>query len=74
MALQLTAGYSQFTTYFSGNSNWTHFNVSYFPQGMFRGLCLRDQVEVGNGGAVGLFPGSGQHSFVYNRVMVTYEF
>ena len=72
--VQLTAGYSQFTTYFSGNSNWTHFNVSYFPQGMFRGLCLRDQVEVGNGGAVGLFPGSGQHSFVYNRVMMTYQF
>ncbi len=72
--VKLTAGYSQFTTYFSGNSNWTHFNVSYFPQGMFRGLCLRDQVEVGNGGAPGLFPGSGQHSFVYNRVMMTYQF
>ncbi len=72
--LQLTAGYSQFTTYFSGNSNWTHINVSYFPQNMFRGLCLRDQVEVGNGGAAGLFPGSGQHSFVYNRVMMTYRF
>ncbi|MCK9187727.1 OprD family outer membrane porin [Acidithiobacillus sp.] len=72
--VQLTAGFSQFTTYFLGNSNWTHFNVSYFPQGMFKGLCLRDQVEVGNGGAAGLFPGSGQHSFVYNRVMMIYQF
>jgi len=41
---------------------------------MFKGLCLRDQVEVGNGGVQGLFPGSPQHSFVYNRVMFTYKF
>jgi len=72
--LQLTVGFSRFDAYFSGDSNWTHFNVSYFPQGMFQGLCLRDQVEVANGGAPGLYPGSGQHSFVYNRVMFTYKF
>ncbi|MEY2341554.1 OprD family outer membrane porin [Acidithiobacillus sp. IBUN Pt1247-S3] len=72
--LQLTAGFSQFNTYFSGDSNWTHFNVSYFPEGFLKGLCLRDQVEVGNGGVTGLYPGAGQHSFVYNRVMFTYKF
>ncbi len=72
--LQLTAGFSEFTTYFFGNSNWTHFNVSYYPQGIFKGLCLRDQVEVANGGDNGLYPGAGQHSFVYNRVMFTYKF
>jgi hypothetical protein len=72
--LQLTAGFSQFNTYFSGNSNWTHFNVSYYPQGFLKGLCLRDQVEVANGGANGLYPGAGKHSFVWNRVMFTYRF
>ena len=76
--LQLTAGFSRFITYFSGNSNWTHFNVSYFPKGAFQGLCLRDQVEVGNGAGTRvpnpLFPGFGTHSFVYNRVMFTYRF
>ena len=76
--LQLTAGFSRFITYFSGNSNWTHFNVSYFPGGMFKGLCLRDQVEVGIGAGTRvlnpLFPGFGTHSFVYNRVMLSYRF
>ncbi len=72
--VQITAGYSQFTTYFTGNSNWTHFNISYFPLGIFKGLCLRDQMEVGNGGKKGLFPGSPNHSFVYNRLMFTYRF
>lgn len=71
--IQLTAGFSRFNTYFSGNSNWTHFNVTYFPTGFLKGLVVRDQVEVANGG-VNLYPGSGKQAFVYNRVMLTYKF
>ncbi len=69
----ITAGFTQYHTYFTGNSNWTHFNVTYFPKGILKGLAVRDQVEVANGG-VNLYPGSGVHSFVYNRVMLTYKF
>ncbi|QQD73032.1 OprD family porin [Acidithiobacillus ferrivorans] len=71
--IHLATGFSQFNTYFTGNSNWTHVSVTYFPKGFLQGLAVRDQFEVANGG-VNLYPGSGKNAFVYNRVMLTYKF
>ncbi len=71
--VRLTTGYSRFNTYFSGKSNWTHFSITYFPGGRYKGLSIRDQFEVANGGT-NLYPGSGQDSFTYNRVMLAYKF
>ncbi|WP_170153476.1 hypothetical protein [Acidithiobacillus sulfuriphilus] len=46
-------------------------DISYFPKGSLKGLSIRDRVEVNNGGQY-LAPNN--RSFVYNRVMLTYQF
>lgn len=66
----LIAAFAHFYTNYYGTSNYTYLDVTYFPKGMFKGLDIRDRIEVGNGGTLN----PGNQSFVYNRVMLQYNF
>lgn len=76
----LMAAFAQYHTYYNGTSNDTYVDLTYFAPGMFKGLSIRDRVEVANGlNAYNGFQGNGAgfnkgHSFIYNRVMLTYAF
>ena len=67
----LATAYARYHTDYFGNSANTYFDLTYFPDGKFKGLSVRDRVEVSNGGT-GLNPGN--KSFIYNRVMLQYAF
>ena len=69
------AAFARYHTYYSGNSNDVYVDLTYFPAGMFKGLSIRDRMEVANGGLVHDAPlNPGNKTFVYNRVMLTYLF
>jgi hypothetical protein len=74
------AAFAQYHTYYNGVSNDAYVDLTYFVPGRFKGLSIRDRVEVANGlnAYNGLQPnGAGfnkGHSFIYNRVMLTYAF
>jgi len=82
--VQLIVAYAQFQTVFSGKSYYPYLDATYFFQGALKGLSIRNRFEVGNGydatagATVGNLPnGAGfnkGHSFIYNRVMLTYDF
>ncbi|MCL5980427.1 MAG: hypothetical protein M1488_07100, partial [Gammaproteobacteria bacterium] len=61
--------FARYHTYYSGNSNDTYLDVTYFPPGMVKGLSIRDRMEVSNGAV-----NPGGRFFVYNRVMLAYRF
>ena len=66
------AAFARYYTYFSGVSNDTYMDLTYFPGGDLKGLSIRDRVEVSNASLQN--PGGGQYSFVYNRVQLQYDF
>jgi hypothetical protein len=65
------AAFARYHTYLHGSGNDTYLDITYFPKGSLKGLSIRDRVEVNNGGQY-LAPNN--RSFVYNRVMLTYQF
>lgn len=67
-SLRLIAAYAAYTTHFKGNSNNTYLDVTYFPA-RGSGLSIRDRVEVSRGRLA-----NGVDRFVYNRVMMEYDF
>ncbi len=79
-SILLMAAFARYHTYFQGASNNTYLDVTYFLPGMFKGFSVRDRVEVSNGlcaynGCLGNGAGFNKsHSFIYNRVMLTYTF
>jgi len=68
--------FSRFDTKLNGGSNDTYLDLTYFPSGKFKGLSIRDRMEVSNAsfefnnGATG----NKGDSFVYNRIMLQYDF
>ena len=66
--LRLIAAYAVYTAHFKGNSNNTYLDVTYFP-GVAPGLSIRNRVEVSRGRTA-----NGADRFVYNRVMMQYDF
>jgi len=71
------AAFAHFTTYYNGSSSYPYMDLTYFPQGMFKGLSIRDRVELATGTSAQYGNGAGfnkGHSFIYNRVMLTYAF
>lgn len=67
--VRMIAAFARYHTYYNGDSNDTYLDVTYFPPDMWKGLSIRDRVEVSNGAV-----DPGGHSFVYNRVMLAYAF
>lgn len=61
--------YGQYTTYLAGASHDVYADLIYTPGGRFKGLSIRDRVEVSEGK-----PNIGGRSFIYNRVMLGYAF
>ncbi len=62
------AAYAGYHLHSAGSANDIYGDLTYFPEGFFKGLSIRDRVEVahrdiGNTGY-----------FIYNRVMLTYNF
>jgi len=73
----LMVAFARYNTYLNGNSNDAYVDLTYFPQGMFKGLSIRDRVEVAAGGNMAFNNGAGGNigqSFIYNRVMLSYAF
>ncbi len=72
----VTLAFTRFDTKLNGGSNDTYVDVTYFPGGDLKGLSIRDRTEVSNAsfqfnnGATG----NRGHSFIYNRVMLQYNF
>ncbi len=64
------AAYAQYQLQTLGQANDIYGDLTYFPQGFLKGLSIRDRVEVAHGG--GLPNNTGY--FIYNRVMLTYDF
>ena len=67
--LRLIAAWARYNTHFKGNSTNTYGDVTYFFGGAYKGLSLRDRIEVSNGKLA-----NGSDKFVYNRVMAEYDF
>lgn len=59
--------YAQYHLQNAGYANDIYGDLTYFPQGFLKGLSIRDRVEVAHGD---LSTGY----FIYNRVMLTYDF
>ena len=67
--LQLMASFAQYRTAFNGNDTEAYFDVIYLPDGWFKGLSLRNRLEIGNGRV-----NPGRQHFLYNRVQLVYSF
>ncbi|WP_437558449.1 OprD family outer membrane porin [Acidithiobacillus sulfuriphilus] len=68
------ASFARYYTYFSGVSNDTYMDLTYFPGGDLKGLSIRDRVEVSNASPQNPGPGGSNYSFIYNRVQLQYDF
>ncbi len=64
------AAYAQYHLQTAGYANDVYGDLTYFPQGWVKGLSIRDRVEVAHGD---LSTAQGGY-FLYNRVMLTYDF
>lgn len=75
---QITAilAFTRFNTKLEGNNNEVDFDLTYAPGGRFKGLSIRDRIEVSNANYIYNNGATGNrgHSFVYNRVMLQYNF
>ncbi len=67
--LRVMAAWARYNTHFKGNSTNTYGDITYFFGGAYKGLSLRDRIEVSNGKLA-----NGSDKFVYNRVMAEYDF
>ncbi len=68
--------FSRFVTKLIGGSNDTYVDLTYFPGGKFKGLSIRDRMEVRNASSrfnSGATANQG-HSFGYNRAILHYNF
>ncbi len=65
--LLFIAAYASYHLHSAGNANDIYGDLTYFPQGFFKGLSIRDRVEVAHGDIPTGY-------FIYNRVMLTYDF
>jgi len=65
-----TAAYSEFHLQTAGYANDVYGDLTYFPQGWVKGLSIRDRVDIAHGD---LSTAQGGY-FLYNRVMLTYDF
>lgn len=68
--------FSKFDTKLNGSSNDAYFDVTYSFGGSLKGLSMRDRMEISNASYQfnnGASNNRG-HSFVYNRVMIQYNF
>ncbi|MEY2341709.1 OprD family outer membrane porin [Acidithiobacillus sp. IBUN Pt1247-S3] len=61
------AAYAQYHLQQAGYANDIYGDLTYFPQGFMKGLSIRDRVEVAHGDLPTGY-------FIYNRVMLTYDF
>ena len=68
--LRLMAAWAKYTTKLKGNSTDTYGDITWFFHGPYKGLSLRDRIEVSNGQQAN----GGHDKFVYNRVMAEYDF
>lgn len=64
---QFSAAYASYHLHSAGNANDIYADLIYFPKGFFKGLSVRDRVEVAHGDLPTGY-------FIYNRVMLTYAF
>jgi hypothetical protein len=69
--LRLMAAWARYQTHFKGNSTNTYGDITWFFGGAYKGLSLRDRIEVAHGA---LANGHNINTFVYNRVMAEYDF
>ena len=67
--LKLVAADAEYHTHFKGNSNNLYFDATYSFIGTYKGLSLRDRIEISRGHAA-----NGADRFVYNRMMMQYNF
>lgn len=68
--------FTRFNTKLSGHNNEVDFDLTYAPGGRFKGFSVRDRVELSNASYIynNGTGGNRGHSFVYNRVMLQYNF
>ena len=67
--LKLVTAYTEYYTHFKSRSNNLYFNATYSFSGAYKGLSLRDRIEISRGHAA-----NGANRFIYNRVMIQYNF
>ncbi len=67
---QFSTAYASYHLHSLGNANDIYADLIYFPKGFFKGISVRDRVEVAHGD---LSAAQGGY-FIYNRVMLTYAF
>jgi len=69
-------GITKFNTRLEGSNNEVDLDLTYAPGGRFKGLSIRDRLEVSNASYIYNNGATGNrgHSFVYNRVMLQYNF
>jgi len=67
---------TKFNTKLNGSNNEVDLDLTYAPGGRFKGLSIRDRLEVANASYIYNNGATGNrgHSFVYNRVMLQYNF
>ncbi|MDD2878109.1 MAG: OprD family outer membrane porin [Acidiphilium sp.] len=68
--------FARFNTKLEGHNNEVDADLTYAPGGRFKGLSIRDRLEVSNASYIYNNGATGNrgHSFVYNRVMLQYTF
>ncbi|MGC9272124.1 OprD family outer membrane porin [Acidiphilium sp.] len=75
---QITAilAFTRFNTKLEGHNNEVDADLTYAPGGRFKGLSIRDRIEISNASYIYNNGATGNrgHSFVYNRVMLQYNF
>ena len=67
--LRVMAAWAIYNTHYKGKSTNTYGDITWFFHGAYKGLSLRDRIEVSNGKLA-----NGSDKFVYNRVMAEYDF
>ncbi|MDD2659836.1 MAG: OprD family outer membrane porin [Methylococcales bacterium] len=68
---RLTLAYGGYSLHNLGYADDEYVDLTYFPKGFMKGFSIRDRMEVAQGAALG---GGRMSHFIYNRVMLNYEF
>ena len=67
--VQLITSFAQYRTAFNGNDTETYVDAIYQPQSWWKGLSLRNRVEIANGRV-----NPGHRHFLYDRMQIDYRF
>ena len=67
--LHIGLAYGLYKTYRSGTNDTVYADIIYSPGGIYSGLSLRDRAGIANGQIT-----PGNRSFIYNRIMLAYNF